>query len=61
VQLSTPEARYILRDREFTEARGDDETGSTIENDEELLAVLSEIFGLEFTAGTRFGEAKDDG
>jgi N-hydroxyarylamine O-acetyltransferase len=60
VQLSTPEARYILRDREFTEARGDDESGSTIESDEELLAVLSEIFGLEFTAGTRFGAATDE-
>jgi N-hydroxyarylamine O-acetyltransferase len=60
VQLSTPEARYILRDREFTEARGDDEIASTIENDDELLAVLSEIFGLEFTSGTRFGAAKDE-
>lgn len=61
VQLSTPEARYILRDREFLEDRGDDQISSTVENDEELLAVLSEIFGLEFSSGTRFSTMKEEG
>jgi N-hydroxyarylamine O-acetyltransferase len=59
-QLSTPEARFILRDREFIEDRGDDQISSTIENDEELLAVLSEIFGLEFSSGTRFSTMKKE-
>jgi N-hydroxyarylamine O-acetyltransferase len=58
VQLSTPEARYILRDNEFIEVRGDAEITSTIENDEELLAVLREIFGLDFSSGARFASEK---
>jgi len=53
VQLSTPEARYLLRDYEYTVARGKC-TDSHIIRDEDLLKVLAEVFGLEFPIGTRF-------
>lgn len=53
VQLSTPEARYLLRDHEYTVARGE-LTDSRMIKDADLLKVLSEIFGLEFPIGTQF-------
>jgi N-hydroxyarylamine O-acetyltransferase len=52
-QLPTPEARYILRNRELTVARGDEVTSRTL-RDDELLGVLAETFGLAFPPGTRF-------
>lgn len=53
-QLPTPEARYLLRNREFTVDRGDTATSRVLADDDELLTVLAEIFGLRFPAGTRF-------
>jgi N-hydroxyarylamine O-acetyltransferase len=53
-QLPTPEARYILRDRELVVARAEEETSRTVEDGEPLLRVLAEIFGLGFPPGTRF-------
>jgi N-hydroxyarylamine O-acetyltransferase len=53
VQLPTPEARYILRGREFTIERGGPSTSRTIADDE-LLEILATRFGLEFPLGTRF-------
>jgi N-hydroxyarylamine O-acetyltransferase len=52
-QLSTPEARYALRGREFMVERGPDLRTRTL-GDEELLAVLADTFGLHFPPGTRF-------
>lgn len=53
-QRPTPEARYILRNRDFSERRGDEVTTRTITDGEELLQVLAETFGLKFPAGTQF-------
>jgi N-hydroxyarylamine O-acetyltransferase len=53
VQLSTPEARYLVRDHEYTVSRGQ-LTDSRMIKDEDLLKILSEIFGLEFPIGTQF-------
>lgn len=53
-QRPTPEARYILRNRQFSERRGDDMTIRTIADDDELLQLLAKTFGLKFPAGTRF-------
>ncbi len=55
-QLSTPEARYTLRGREFTVEKGPELRQQTIEDDEALLQVLARPFGLRFPAGTRFRE-----
>jgi N-hydroxyarylamine O-acetyltransferase len=52
-QRPTPEARYTLRGREFTVARGQSLECRTI-TDDELLRLLAETFGLEFPDGTRF-------
>jgi N-hydroxyarylamine O-acetyltransferase len=53
-QHSTRDARYVLRNREFTVVRGEQATTRTVEDDEELLRVLAESFGLDFPPGTRF-------
>jgi N-hydroxyarylamine O-acetyltransferase len=53
-QLPTPEARHILRGPELTIERGEEVRRRTIEDDEELLSVLSETFGLDFPPETRF-------
>jgi N-hydroxyarylamine O-acetyltransferase len=53
-QHSTTDTRYMLRNRELTVTRGDQVSTRTIEDDEELLRVLAELFGLDFPAGTRF-------
>jgi N-hydroxyarylamine O-acetyltransferase len=52
-QRVTPEARYILRNRELLVDRGT-EMKSRMIADDELLQVLSDPFGLQFPAGTRF-------
>jgi N-hydroxyarylamine O-acetyltransferase len=57
VQRSTSEARYILRNREFIVQSGaEDNLRSTriVKDDQELLDVLDETFGLEFPPETRF-------
>ena len=53
VQRPSPEARYILRDRELTIDTGDRVTTRTVA-DEELLDVLRETFGLDLPDGTAF-------
>ena len=53
-QLLTPEAKYLLRNRELTVDDGTRSTSRMLEDDDELLAVLAETFGLPFPAGTRF-------
>ena len=53
-QRMTTEVRYIIRNRELIVERGDTETIRQIADDEELLSVLAQTFGLNFPAGTRF-------
>jgi N-hydroxyarylamine O-acetyltransferase len=53
-QQSTPEARYLLRNRDFSIARGTTTISRQITDDDELLRVLAESFGLLFPEGTRF-------
>ena len=58
-QLPTPEVRYRLRNRELVLDRGAGVTRRVLADDEELLAVLAEMFGLHFPAGTRFAYRED--
>ena len=58
-QLPTPEVRYLLRNRELVLDRGGTATRRVLADDDELLAVLAEVFGLRFPAGTRFGYRDD--
>jgi N-hydroxyarylamine O-acetyltransferase len=53
-QLPTPEARYILRGRELSVLKREGATTRVLAGDDELLAVLAEVFGLTFPPGTRF-------
>lgn len=55
VQLPTPGVRYMLRNRELILDRGATVTRRVLADDDELLAVLAEVFELRFPAGTRFG------
>jgi N-hydroxyarylamine O-acetyltransferase len=52
-QRPSPEARHVLRGREYTVSRGDEAVTRAVA-EEELLGVLAEHFGLAFPAGTRF-------
>jgi len=58
-QLPTPDVRYKLRNRELVLDRGATVTRRVLADDDELLAVLAEVFGLRFPAGTRFGYRDD--
>jgi N-hydroxyarylamine O-acetyltransferase len=53
-QCVAPHARTMLRNRELTVDRGDTMTRRMLADDEEVLHVLSETFGLTFPAQTRF-------
>lgn len=59
-QLPTPEARFLLRNREFTVDRGDTAQSRVLADDDELLTVLAETFGLGFPPGTRFNYKRDE-
>src|SRR5512134_996290 len=59
VQLPTPEVRYRLRNRELVLDRGGTVTRRELADDDELLSVLADVFGLRFPAGTRFGYRED--
>lgn len=59
VQLPTPELRYRLRNRELVLDRGGTVTRRELADDDELLSVLAEVFGLRFPAGTRFRYRED--
>ncbi|MHC5543212.1 arylamine N-acetyltransferase family protein, partial [Singulisphaera rosea] len=62
VQLSTPEGRYLLKNRELSSERAGATCHRTIESDDELLDVLSSTFGLDFPSGTQFKvEPSDQG
>lgn len=54
VQLQSPEVRHILRNRELVEDSGDNRAVRMLGNDDELIDVLRETFGLQFPAGTQF-------
>ena len=54
VQLPAPEVRYVLRNREFITDWGTRVTSKVLADDQELLRVLAESFGLHFAPGTRF-------
>jgi len=58
VQLPTPEARHILRNRELTIDRGDSVERRLLRDHDEILGVLDASFGLRFPAGTRFNFAE---
>lgn len=57
VQHSTMTARYLLRNYEFTIDRGATTETRALSDDDELLAVLSEHFHLQFPPATRFSFA----
>jgi N-hydroxyarylamine O-acetyltransferase len=54
VQKQSPEACYLLRNRELAIIQGDRTSVTEIDDDEAILAVLAETFGLVFPSGTRF-------
>lgn len=51
---ASPTVRHLLRNRELTEDTGSNVTSRVLADDEEVQRVLAEIFGLKFSAGTRF-------
>jgi N-hydroxyarylamine O-acetyltransferase len=53
-QQPTPEARWILRNHELTVQRPEGVSSQHIADDDSLLRVLAERFGLELPPGTRF-------
>jgi N-hydroxyarylamine O-acetyltransferase len=54
VQRLGTEGTLVLRWRRLTETRGGQTSTRVIEDDDELLEILQERFGLRFPAGTRF-------
>ena len=56
-QRSTPQARFTIRNREFSISGSEEEQSRTIADQEELLGVLAGHFGLNFPPGTRFRPA----
>jgi N-hydroxyarylamine O-acetyltransferase len=53
-QRSAPDVRRMLSDRSYSEHRGESVTERTLADEEELLEVLADEFGLRFPKGTRF-------
>lgn len=58
-QRVDPDARRILRDREYAEHRGTTSSTRTLRDDEELLVVLADVFGLVLPEGTQFHRLRD--
>lgn len=54
VQRPTPEARYLVRNLEFVAERPTGDEQRLLADEDELLSVLGETFGLQFAPGTRF-------
>ncbi|HVZ21770.1 MAG TPA: arylamine N-acetyltransferase [Vicinamibacterales bacterium] len=54
VQMPTPEARWIIRNRELTIDRGGESTAREIRDHGELLDLLASRFGLHFPPETTF-------
>jgi N-hydroxyarylamine O-acetyltransferase len=61
VQMTRPEASYRLFDRKLSIRLGEEVNSREIGDDEELLRVLAEPFGLDFPPGTRFPVAVPPG
>jgi N-hydroxyarylamine O-acetyltransferase len=53
-QRLAPDVRRVLRDREYSELRGEAIVRRTLASDDEVLDVLAESFDLSFPSGTRF-------
>lgn len=53
-QAIDTDVRRVLRDRDYVEDRGATSSARTVQDDDELVAVLAEAFGLKFPSGTRF-------
>jgi len=53
-QQILPDVRRTLRNRDYSEDRGTVVTRRTLADDDEILALLAEKFGLRFPPGTRF-------
>ena len=53
-QRISPDARWMLRNRDLVEDRGTTSISRAIRDDDELNSVLAETFGLVFPARTRF-------
>ncbi len=53
-QRSATDVRRMLRDRDYSEYRGDAVTHRTLADDDEVLEVLADQFELRFPRGTRF-------
>lgn len=53
-QLPTPAGRHVLRNRTYSVVRGGTTEVREVQDPEDLLGLLREVFGLEFPAGTRF-------
>jgi N-hydroxyarylamine O-acetyltransferase len=53
-QRLAPEVRRVLRDRDYSELRGDEVVRRTLASDDEVLAVLADAFALRLPPGTRF-------
>jgi N-hydroxyarylamine O-acetyltransferase len=53
-QRVEPEARHTLVNRDYSVDRGSEIRRHSLRNDDELLELLADTFGLPFPAGTRF-------
>lgn len=53
-QLPTPTGRHVLRNRTYSVVRHGQAEIREIEDPEDLLRLLREVFSLDFPAGTRF-------
>jgi N-hydroxyarylamine O-acetyltransferase len=54
IQLPTPRARHLLRNRQLTADDGVSIERRVMKDDDEILEVLAGTFGLRFPSGTRF-------
>ncbi len=54
-----PDVRRVLRNRDYVEDRGVEISERTLADDDEVLSVLAEVFGLQFPSGTRFRDRFD--
>ena len=54
VQRAAIDVRRMLRDRDYSEHRGETVTHRTLADDDEVLDVLADAFELRFPPGTRF-------
>jgi N-hydroxyarylamine O-acetyltransferase len=60
-QRLAPDVRRILRNRDYSEIRDGTVDTRTIRDDDELLVLLADVFGLVFPVGTCFKYDRDAG